>query len=79
MHVQIVELRALQAVLRDEQPYFAPKECPVRYVIAKCPNSGPSYLYGLARWDIAPATMDFRARHFRKEYEKLQAQGRIKK
>lgn len=63
MHVQTVELRALEAVLGREPTWFAPRE-PVRYVIAKCPcQKGGGYIYGLARWDVAPATCMFRERH----------------
>lgn len=70
MHVQTVEVRALQAVLRDEHPFFAPQE-QVKYVIARCPcQTNGGYIYGLAKWDLAPATGDFRRRHIA---------GRIKK
>jgi hypothetical protein len=69
VHVQIVELRAVKAVLRQETGFFAPTH-PLLYVIAKCPCAGPSYLYGTLPWNQAHSTRAFRDRH---------AEGRIKK
>jgi hypothetical protein len=69
MHVQVVALRAVQSVLRQETGFFAPTH-PLLYVLAKCPCAGPSYLYGTLPWNLAHRTRDFREAHLA---------GRIKK
>lgn len=69
MHIQIVEIRAVKAVLRQETGFFAPKH-PLKYVIAKCPTAGPSYLYGTLPWDLAHRTQDFRAAHLAGRFKK---------